>query len=101
MARVMLGKVKDTKRLSSILRDIPMRPEVQDWDSVSWVKEGLSEIEKDGKCLGTSVTNWRFVRDAALQVAQNDAAWRIEYGEPEGEEGDRIPTFDMLLKKEI
>lgn len=100
MARVMLGKIRDTRRLASILRRVPMRAEVQDWDSVFWVKEGLEEIEKDGRCLGASVTNWRFVRDAALQVAQNDAARRIEYGEPDGEEGDRIPTFDMLLKKE-
>lgn len=100
MARVILGKIGNTERLASVLRLVPMRPEVQDWDSVSWVKEGLAEIEKDGKCLGTSVTHWRFVRDAALQVAQNDAARRIEHGEPDGEERDRVPTFDMAMKRE-
>lgn len=101
VARVRLGKVKNTKRLAAVLERVPMRPEVQDWDSASWVKEGLEELEKDGKCLGTSVTHWNFLRDAALQLAQNDSARRLLHGEPEGEAMDRVPTYDMLLRKEI
>ncbi|TKA64707.1 hypothetical protein B0A55_10094 [Friedmanniomyces simplex] len=87
LARVLIGKIANTKRLESVLRSTPVRAAKPGWNCVEWVKEALQGLNEDGKALGTSVMDWESVRDAAMgYVASKIAQHRF----------DRKGTFDML-----
>lgn len=101
----LVGKVKCRKRLECILRKVPMRPECESWNGISWVKEALEALNRDGTGLGRSVTTWIRVRDAAIVYAEHkETAHRSNNGQEE-EEGQfdrtKVPTFDLFQTREI
>lgn len=64
---ITVGKVKDMKRLMSILHQIPIRTEVKGWNCVAWVKEALETALRDKKTLGTTDNmHWNKIRDTAM-----------------------------------
>ena len=95
----MIAKVEGVDRLQTILRNVPVRPEQDGWSCKGWVKEALEALQDDGKVLGTSVTAWKIVKDAAIKYCQKkkdqhrfDGKGNFETKWP--------PTFDLLEEKE-
>lgn len=69
---------------------------------MAWVKEALETLAKDGKALGSAVTDWEIVRDTSLRyVREKKAAHRFD-GKAEDGQYDRmiVPTYDLLEKRE-
>ncbi|KFY40704.1 hypothetical protein V494_03366 [Pseudogymnoascus sp. VKM F-4513 (FW-928)] len=99
LVRVRIGKVEKLDRLVDIIRTVPIRQGEQGWNCVSWVKESLESIRGDGKALGTSVTEWRKVRDEAMAYCQKKRDEHRFDGE-----GDydmtKAATYDLLEKRE-
>jgi hypothetical protein len=104
LARVVIGKVKNTDRLKSILRNIPVRPEVPGWNCVDWVKEALQVVTSDGKTLdSTSIPTWDSIRDTAMKyVNSKKTAHRFDGQAPDGQYNSRkVATWDMMEGKEL
>lgn len=100
LVRVMVGKVKTLNRLRSTFGSIPVRPEIQGWNCVEWVKEALTAAIQDGRALGTSAGGWPKVRDTAMRyVESKKEAHRfdgtVEYSR------DKVPTWDLLSNVEL
>ena len=96
LVRVMIGKVKDRNRLESMLRNIPIRPGVEGWNCVAWVKEAIETALREEKVLGTPKTlHWDSIRDTAMwYVELKKAAHRFD-----GQGGfdlTKAATWDML-----
>ncbi|KAI0010039.1 hypothetical protein F4779DRAFT_617072 [Xylariaceae sp. FL0662B] len=103
LVRVVVGKVKDTRRLQSKLRQIPVRPEIPDWNCVSWVKEALQVVISDKKAMSTVVPSWDSARDPAMwYVESKKASHRFDGQAPAGQyDSDKAATWDMLEGKEL
>ena len=98
LIRIVVGKVKDMSRLRAIFEGTPVRPEVEGWNCVEWVKEALLTAIKDGKALGTSAGDWKSVRDTAMwYVESKKAAGRFRSPQDES----KPPTWDMLGNAEL
>ncbi|KAF4510617.1 hypothetical protein G6O67_002493 [Ophiocordyceps sinensis] len=100
LARVMIAKVKSVRRLRSVLEGIPVRPEVEGWNCVGWIKEAFQAALADGKALGTSAGDWQSVRDTAMwYVEAKKAAHRydgIVFHDPM-----TVATWDMMQGVEL
>lgn len=99
LVRVMIAKVKNRDRLISILRNVPIRPDVPGWNCVEWLKEALELLENDGKALGTRVTEWRTVRNAAMDYCQRKKDEHRFDGEAQFDM-TIVPTYDLLERGE-
>jgi hypothetical protein len=66
LVRIMIGKVEKTDRLVNTLRKVPIKQGESGWNCVIWVKEALEALRADRKALGTSSTDWQYVRDTAM-----------------------------------
>lgn len=66
LVRIMVGKVKSMSRLRSIFESTPVRPEVEGWNCVAWVREALLAAIRDSRAMGTSASDWESVRDTAM-----------------------------------
>ena len=64
-----------------------------------WVKEALSELEKSNKIIGTSVIEWKAVRDAAMEYCQQKRDQHRFDGKGEFDTS-RVSTFDLIQEKE-
>ena len=47
LVRIVVAKIKDRRRLQYILKDPPLRPEVEGWNCVWWVQEALGNACRD------------------------------------------------------
>ncbi|KAK1960987.1 hypothetical protein LY78DRAFT_589696 [Colletotrichum sublineola] len=100
LVRIMVGKVKSIDRLRSIFERTPVRPEIDGWNCVAWVKEALLAAIQDSRALGTSAGGWQEVRDTAmLYVKRKKEAHRFDgtvYYDP-----TQAATWDMLSGVEL
>ncbi|KZF20584.1 hypothetical protein L228DRAFT_249337 [Xylona heveae TC161] len=99
LVRVMIGKVEKRDRLINILRSVPIRQNVQGWNCVWWVKEALELLRADGKALGTSILEWKSVRDCAMAYCQakkdkHRFDGKVKY------DMTKAATFDLIEGKE-
>ncbi|KAF4965164.1 hypothetical protein FZEAL_10797 [Fusarium zealandicum] len=96
LVRVIIGKVKDMSRLKSIFRNIPIRPGVEGWSCVAWVKEAVETALQDTRALGVPQTlTWDSIRDVAMwYVAEKKAAHRFD-GQGDYDQS-QAATWDML-----
>ncbi|OAL28656.1 hypothetical protein AYO20_09380 [Fonsecaea nubica] len=98
LVRVLIGKINDLPCLDAILCQTPVKDGVKDWNCVAWLKGALELVGKDKAALGTSVIAWETARKAAMEYCnQKKAAGRFStqyYPE-------KIPTYDLLERKEI
>ncbi|KAK3352226.1 hypothetical protein B0T25DRAFT_455583 [Lasiosphaeria hispida] len=80
LVRIVIGKVKDRSRLESILRNIPLQPEVEGWNCVAWVKEAVETALQDKRALGsTKNLNWDSIRELAMwYINEKKAAHRFD-----------------------
>jgi hypothetical protein len=101
LVRVIVGKIKDLDRLVSILKSTATKGGQPGWNCVEWVREALEALDNDGKVLGTSVTDWQTIRDAALQyVRHKEAQHRFDGKAQPGQfDTSRVPTYDLVGKK--
>lgn len=99
LVRVMVAKIEKRDRCISILRDTPIRQGEVGWNCVGWVQEALLNLEKDGKALGTSLTEWTTVRDTAMEYCQRKRDEHRFDGSSTHDIG-MAPTYDLLEKKE-
>ncbi|KAB5550936.1 hypothetical protein GE09DRAFT_1222751 [Coniochaeta sp. 2T2.1] len=83
LVRIVVGKIEDNARLTSIMESVPM-------------------LGKDKKALRASVTDWKTVRDGCMQYVQKKAAQHRFDGQAPGKFDDsKVATYDLLEKKEI
>jgi hypothetical protein len=101
LVRIMVGKVKNMGRLQSIFERTPVRPEVEGWNCVGWVKEALLAAMKDGKALGSCAgESWESIRDVAMwYVEQKKAAHRFDG--TVSFDSSKAATWDMLEGVEL
>lgn len=98
LIRVVVGKVEDAARLDLILRQVPVREDDVGWNCVTWVRDALTALEKDGKALGTSQTNWNKVRQVAMTYCeQKKKRGRFQPGDYDPR---KVPTYDLMDQKE-
>ncbi|KAH9830695.1 hypothetical protein Tdes44962_MAKER09006 [Teratosphaeria destructans] len=98
LARVLIAKITDPKRLVEILRSQPLVQNGPDWRCRTWVASVLKALAKDGTAVGTSRLNWETVEATSRRyVASEIAEGRYEHSDdlfrPK-------PTWDMLEDKE-
>jgi hypothetical protein len=99
LVRVMIAKVEKKDRFVSIVRSTPIRQGVVGWNCVGWVQEALQNLEADGKALGTSVTDWTKVRDAAMEYCQRKKDEHRFDGQGHYDM-TKAPTYDLVERKE-
>ncbi|KAL2811547.1 hypothetical protein BDW59DRAFT_177083 [Aspergillus cavernicola] len=100
LVRITIGKVADTSRSVDILRNTPIRQGQPGWNCVSWVKEALEGLNADTKSLGTNVTEWSRVRNAAMDYCQRKKDQHRFDGQGNFDMR-RVPTYDLMEQKEI
>ncbi|TGO19773.1 hypothetical protein BTUL_0002g00150 [Botrytis tulipae] len=100
LVRVMIAKIENYDRMLQILRAIPIRSRNEGWNCVGWVREALTELQNDGKTLGTAVIEWAMVRDAAMNYCQRKKDEHRFDGVVEWKT-DKAATFDLINGKEV
>ncbi|PKY05712.1 hypothetical protein P168DRAFT_129649 [Aspergillus campestris IBT 28561] len=99
LVRIMVGKVKDSQRLTEILRTTPVRGDVGGWNCVSWVKEAVERAQAEEKVLGKCVLDWQTVRAAAMDYCQEKKDQHRFDGQGVFDMS-RAPTYDLIQRKE-
>ena len=100
LVRIVVAKIKDRRRLQSILKDTPLRPEVEGWNCVWWVQEALENACRDPSAIGSCIQDWECVRDTAMwYVTKKRAENRFDGSVPY--DSNEAPTWDMLEGKEV
>lgn len=99
LVRVMVAKVESNERTKAILRGVPMKGGEPGWNCVVWVQDALEELHRDSKALGTSISSWETIRDAAMQYV--DRKKREHRFDDQGSvKSSLVPTWDLLAGKE-
>ncbi|MCJ1246429.1 hypothetical protein MMC30_003636 [Trapelia coarctata] len=111
---ITIGKVTNLPHLEGILRGVPVVQGSESWNCVSWVKDALEALRGDGerervpvlqrgleneKALGTHILEWEMVRDASMRYCAEKRVQRRFDGKADFDM-KRIPTFDLLERKE-
>ncbi|KAH9863394.1 hypothetical protein IAQ61_009671 [Plenodomus lingam] len=99
LIRVMIAKVEDRDRIISIIRNTPIRQGVAGWNCVGWLQEALQRLEADGKALGTGVTDWAKIRNAAMEYCQRKKAEHRFDGQGIFDM-TKVATYDLIERKE-
>jgi hypothetical protein len=102
LVRVVVGKIENMDRLISVMESVPVRGNQPGWNCVEWLREALALLGKDKRALGTSVTEWQTVRDAAMEYVATKAAQHRFDGKAKPGQFDpsKVATYDLLEKKE-
>ncbi|KAF2124399.1 hypothetical protein P153DRAFT_361116 [Dothidotthia symphoricarpi CBS 119687] len=99
LVRVMIAKVERKDRFMSVVRNTPIREGVTGWNCVGWVQEALQHLEADGKALGTGVTEWTKVRNAAMEYCQRKKD-EHRFDGLGNYDMRKAPTYDLIERKE-
>ncbi|KAF9773223.1 hypothetical protein IL306_008996 [Fusarium sp. DS 682] len=99
LARILIAKVEDEKRLVEIIRNTPVVQNDPNWRCRTWVADVLSRIAEDGSAVGTSELDWAKIEPFAREyVANKTAAGRyLDFKTVQLPK----PTWDMLQGKEV
>ncbi|KAF7855966.1 hypothetical protein EAF04_009922 [Stromatinia cepivora] len=100
LVRVMIAKIENDDRLLQILRKIPVRGGDHGWNCVAWVKEALEELQSDSRTLGTGVTEWKTVRDAAMTYCQKKKD-QHRFDGVVTFDTHNAATFDLIDEREV
>ncbi|KAM7197043.1 hypothetical protein V8F20_006796 [Naviculisporaceae sp. PSN 640] len=101
LVRIVVGKITNMNRLLEIVGNVPIRGNVPGWNCVEWVREALQLLGQDDTALGTKVTDWQTVRDAAMEYAVKKAAEHRFDGTVSTFDTSKVPTYCLLTRKEI
>lgn len=99
LVRIIIGKVADDEaRLKKAFDKTPIRAGskgYEGWNCVSWAEEALAWVAHDGKALGSSHTDWAYVRDTAMWYVAKKAAEHRFDGEEQFDQG-KVPTWELI-----
>ncbi|KAI1370647.1 hypothetical protein F4677DRAFT_451161 [Hypoxylon crocopeplum] len=99
LARILIAKVINEKRLVEILRSVSIVQDEPDYNCREWIMEAVSRIAGDGQAVGTAQLEWAKIEERARgYVASKTAVGRYEVGHDMTESK---PVWDMLQEKEI
>lgn len=99
LARIVVAKVEDERRVVEIFRMTPVVQNDPNWRCRTWVADALSRMAKDGKAVGTAQLVWSEIELLARKyVAKKAAAGR--YVTAKDMTSPR-PTWDMLDGREV
>ncbi|KAL8665562.1 MAG: hypothetical protein Q9168_007667 [Polycauliona sp. 1 TL-2023] len=103
LARVVVAKIIDDKRLKDVVRGVAVVQGDSTWNCVSWVEDALQAIRGDGKVVGTSMLEWDLVEQRARDYVKEKKAGNRYNAKAPGGTFDMAftPTYDMLQGKEI
>lgn len=99
LARILIAKIEDEKRLVQIIRDTPLVQNDPEWRCRTWVADVLRRIAEDGKAVGTAELDWHAVE----AKGRSYVAAKMAAGRYATEARLRVPkpTWDMIQKKEL
>jgi hypothetical protein len=98
LARIVIAKVEDQKRLVAILESLPIVQDDPNWRCRTWVASALEAITKDGKAVGTAELSWEKIETFAREyVARKHANGR--YGR-DNDMRKAKPTYDLMTGEE-
>lgn len=103
LVRIVIGKVADRTRLINVFAKTPIRAGYagyESWNCVSWVQEALTWAAQDGKTLGTSHTDWKYVGDTVIWYVAKKAADHRFDGQGQFDQG-KVATWDAIEGKEL
>ena len=102
LVRVLAAKVKEMDRLESIIRSVPVRPDVSGWTCRSWVEEAYRMLHGDGKAIGSS-PDWEKLSETALWYVQKKTEeHRFDGQAPPGKFNTRlVPTWNVADGQEL
>lgn len=98
LARIVIAKIKDEKRLISLFNRVPVVQGDPNWRCRTWMASALDEIAKDGKCVGSAELSWPKIEAFGRQYVGNKTS-----GGRYRSAADLVnprPTWDMLENKE-
>ncbi|OAR01096.1 hypothetical protein LLEC1_05445 [Akanthomyces lecanii] len=100
LARIVIAKIEDKKRLLKILRQTPVVQSDPDFRCRTWIADTLLRpANSESSVVGTSQLNWdKIERKARRYVEKKAAAGR--YSEA-GRMLEPKPTWDMMEQKEL
>ena len=99
LARLVIAKVIDERRLVEIIRSVPLVQNDPNWRCRTWVADVLSRVAMDGGSVGTAELSWsRIERVAREYVGRKTAEGRYGRGT---DPTKPKPTWNMLEGKEV
>jgi hypothetical protein len=100
LARILIGKIEDERRLHQIVRETPVVKDGDAWGCRTWLAEVLARLARDDNdAVGTSVLDWQRIE----ALTQKYVAGKTEngrYAKPELKVHP-APTWSMLLGREL
>jgi len=100
LVRIMIGKVEKLDKVLQIIRSIPIRPDREGWNCVGWIQEALEALGVEKKAMGTSVMDWKTVRDTAMEYCQKKRDAHRFDGKDETSDKRKAPTYDLIEGRE-
>ena len=65
LTRIMIGKVTNKVQLAMTFAAVPLVQYTPEWTCRIWVRDAIALLEADGRSLGTRVTGWQEIEQAA------------------------------------
>ena len=100
LTRVIIGKVTDNARLATTIASVPLVQDNPAWTCRTWVRDAIAALEADERSLGTRVTDWQKIEQAANDYVAQKRQQRRYDGSGTWKAG-AVPTYDLLLREEV
>ncbi|KAI9164003.1 hypothetical protein HJFPF1_05638 [Paramyrothecium foliicola] len=102
LARIMIGKVRDPRRLRALLANVPLRPADLGWDAIAWTQDAVLAALADSRAVKTTLNraDWHFIRDAALWFVGFKVAAR-RYDPARSSRDELAPAWDLTAGEEL
>lgn len=98
LVRILVAKIEDRRRLSSVLRSIPIVQDDPGFDTQAWVASALARIAADGRAVGTADLDWGKIEATARGfVERKTTEGRFLQGDFDSPQ----PMWDLLANKEV
>ena len=98
LVRILVAKIEDERRLSSILRSIPITQDDPGFDTQAWVASALARIAEDGRVVGTANLDWTKIEATARGYVDRKNTegrfLRADFDLPQ-------PMWDLLADREV
>ena len=99
LARIVIAKIENERRLVEILRGIPVVQGDPNWRCRTWLVNALEAIKEDGTAVGTARLDWNEIEPLARgYVAEKVKAGRYTVAE---EQQLPKPTWSMIEGREM
>ena len=99
LVRVLVAKIVDWNKMELILRGVPLIQNDASWTCRIWVKDALGYLVGDGHALGTSVSDWSTVENAATRYVQVKKDQHRFDGQVQWDM-EKVPTWDLIENRE-